>query len=71
MSARGSIKSRVERMEKAAESLNLKSRVKFFSSYDEYKQALQRESIRENDICFIENVPEVDESELETIHHIY
>jgi len=48
---------RISDLEKKAEAIDLKSQVKFFDSYDEYMEALQKNKIRPHDICLIDDVP--------------
>jgi len=64
-----SLKRRIDSLEKEVESIEIKSRVKFFNSDDEYRTAFKKGKIRPRDICFIDDVPEYEENERVTVHH--
>ena len=53
-----SMKYRIEQLEKQAQAIDLRYKVKFFDSHDEYLEALQRNEIKDHHICLIDDIHE-------------
>lgn len=51
---------RLKRIEKEIESMKLDSKPRFFGSHEEYEDAYKNGLINANDVCFIEDIPDVD-----------
>lgn len=55
-----SLNNRIERLKRRIDELDAGTNVKFFNSHQEYDEAFKNGSIKKNDVCFIDDIPDED-----------